>query len=77
MQEAVRQGHQPWRGDPEAVVQAWAMSRWNPVPELRRITADSFQVTEPGTNVVYTIRGTCPDPNSDARVWVITSITHS
>ena len=73
----MRQGHQPWRGDPESVVRAWAMSRWNPAPELRQITSNSFQVTEPGTNVVYTIRGTYPEPDSDVLIWVITSITRS
>lgn len=75
-QASVEQGHQPWLLDPASVVQAWA-HRWNPVPPVRQIKTDTFQVTEPGTNVVYTIRGTRPDPTGSAPIWVITQITHS
>jgi hypothetical protein len=75
-QQSVEQGHQPWLLDPASVVQAWA-SQWNPVPAVRQIATDTFQVTKPGTNTVYTIHGTRPVPRGAAAIWVITSITHS
>jgi hypothetical protein len=76
-QTSVMQGHQPWLLDPELVVQAWAASQWSPAPTVHRIAADSFEVTKPGTNIIYTVRGTCPDPASAAPIWVITAISHS
>lgn len=76
-QASVMQGHQPWLLDPESVVRAWAASQWTTVPAVRQIAADTFQLTKPGTNVIYTVRGTRPDPNSAAPIWVITAITHS
>jgi hypothetical protein len=76
-QTAVEQGHQPWLLDPASVVRAWAASRWTTAPAVRQITADSFQLTEPGTTVVFTVRGTRPDPTGAAPIWVITAITHS
>ncbi|HWG27592.1 hypothetical protein [Actinospica sp.] len=75
-QASVEQGHQPWLLDPELVVSAWA-HRWTPVPAVRQIAPDTFQVTEPGTSVIYTIRGTRPDPNSATPIWVITAISHT
>lgn len=76
-QASVVQGHQPWLLDPESVVRAWAASQWSPAPAVHQVTANTFQVTKPGTNVVYTVRGTCPDPTSAAAIWVITAISHS
>jgi hypothetical protein len=75
-QAAVEQGHQPWLLDPEMVVQAWA-ARWAPNLPVRKVAADTYQVTEPGTHVLYTVRGTRPDPTGPAPIWVITQITHS
>lgn len=76
-QASVLQGHQPWLLDPESVVRAWAASQWTTVPAVHQIAADTFQLVKPGTNVIYTVRGTCPDPKSAAPIWVITAITHS
>lgn len=75
-QRSVEQGHQPWLLDPELVVQAWA-ARWALDIPVQKVAADTFQVTKPGTHVVYTIRGTRPDPTGPAPIWVITQITHS
>lgn len=75
-QASVLQGHQPWLLDPELVVRAWA-SQWTSAPVVRKITANTFEVTTPGTNVVTTVRGICPDPTSAAPIWVITAISHS
>lgn len=55
---------------------AWA-HRWTPVPAVHQIATDTFQLTEPGTKVVYTIHGTRPDSSGPAPIWVITQITHS
>ena len=76
-QASVMQGHQPWLLDPESVVQAWAAGQWTTVPPVHQIAADTFQLTKPGTHVIYTVRGTRPDPTSAAPIWVITAITHS
>jgi hypothetical protein len=76
-QASVEQGHQPWLLDPASVVQAWAGSWWTTPSPVHRITPDEFQVTKPGTNVVYTVRGTRPDPSGPAPIWVITAIAHS
>jgi hypothetical protein len=75
-QQSVEQGHQPWLLNPALVVQAWA-SQWTPAPTPRQIATDTFQVTKPGTNTVYTIHGTRPVSTGPAPIWVITSITHS
>jgi hypothetical protein len=58
------------------VVSAWA-HQWTPAPTPRQIATDTFQVTKPGTNTVYTIHGTRPVSTGPAPIWVITSITHS
>ena len=76
-QASVEQGHQPWLLDPASVVRAWAASQWTTVPTVHQITADKFQLTKPGTTVLYTVRGTRPDSTGPAPIWVITAITHS
>ena len=75
MQESVRQGHQPWLRNPSMVVQAWA-AQWQPMLPVRQVSANVFQVVEPGTSITYTVHGICPDPDSSAPIWVITSISH-
>lgn len=77
-QAAVEQGAEPWLLDPKSVVSAWASAQqWSSTPAVQQTATDTFQLTEPGTNVLYTIRGTCPDPGSAAPIWVITSISHT
>ena len=76
-QAAVEQGHQPWLLNPPMVVSAWAAATWQPVPAVRQVSANVFQVVEPGTSITYTIHGICPDPKSSAPIWVITSISHN
>jgi hypothetical protein len=77
-QTAVEQGSEPWLLDPKSVVSAWAAAQqWSSTPAVQQTATDTFQLTEPGTNVLYTIRGTCPDPSSAAPIWVITSISHT
>jgi hypothetical protein len=72
------QGHQPWLLDPALVVQAWASGLgWWPTTAVHQVANDTFQVTKPGAGVVYTVRGTSPDPGSGPAVWVITSISHT
>jgi hypothetical protein len=43
---------------------------------VHQVSANVFQVVEPGTSITYTMHGTCPDPDSSAPIWVITSISH-
>ena len=65
-------GHQPWLATPAMVVQAWARDRWHATLTVRKVTANSFKVTEPGGRV-DTVTGrrpaTVPGP------WVITTVT--
>lgn len=77
-QTAVEQGSEPWLLDPKSVVTAWAAAQqWSSTPAVQQTGTDTFQLTEPGTDVLYTIAGTCPEPNSAAPIWVITSIDHT
>lgn len=73
-QAAVEQGHQPWLLDPLSIVQAWA-SDWTPTPTITK--TGTYQLTKPGTDTLYTINLTCPDPHSPAPIWVITAINHN
>jgi hypothetical protein len=66
-------GHQPWLGSPAMVVGAWARARSDVTPVIRQVSANTFQVTEPGgrTDTVTGIRPvTVPGP------WVITRVTY-
>ena len=72
-QYAWNNGHQPWLADPESVVEAWARSRWNTVPDIKQTGPGTFQVTDPGTGKVYTVTGT--RPVSTPGPWVITKIS--
>jgi hypothetical protein len=72
-QYAWNNGHQPWLGSPEMVVEAWARSRWHTVPDIRQVNANTFRVTEPGgrvDTVTGTVPVTVPGP------WVITRIVY-
>jgi hypothetical protein len=72
-QYAWNNGHQPWLGNPAMVVQAWARGRWPVAPVIRQVSADTFQVTEPGGRI-DTVTGT--RPVTVPGPWVITKITH-
>ena len=73
LQYAWNNGHQPWRGSPAMVVEAWYRSQWHTAPVMRQVSTNTFRVTEPGGRV-DTVTGarpvTVPGP------WVITKITY-
>jgi hypothetical protein len=71
-QYAWKNGQQPWLGNPAMVVAAWARSRWQTVPPVRQVTANTFAVTEPGGRV-DTVTGTVPVAVPGP--WVITKIS--
>ncbi len=73
VQYAWNNGHQPWRGSPEMVVEAWARGRWHTEPDIDPVNANTFRVTEPGgrvDTVTGTVPVTVPGP------WVITRIVY-
>ena len=73
VQYAWNNGHQPWRGNPSMVVEAWARSRWNTTPTIQQVGPDTFRVAEPGTDKVDTVTGV--RPVNVPGPWVITAIT--
>ena len=73
MQYAWLTGQQPWLSDPLMVVQAWARSRWNTVPDITQTGPGTFPVTSPGAGRVYTVTGTRPVTTPGP--WVITRIS--
>jgi hypothetical protein len=72
-QYAWNNGHQPWLASPAMVVEAWYRSQWHTAPAIRQVSADTFQVTEPGGRV-DTVTGT--RPVTVPGPWVITKITY-
>jgi hypothetical protein len=74
MQAAFNEGHQPWRGNPLMVVQAWAYRNMTNAT-VRQTGPDTFKVTEPGTGRQAVITGTRPVTVGMAELWVITKIS--
>ena len=79
VQEAVDNGHQPWRCGPDQLVSLYAQEVLHVVrPVLRRIDPSTFEVTESGRRMIATVKVTQPikrDGNCD--IWVITGATRS
>lgn len=73
-QAAYNEGHQPWRGNPLMVVQAWAAGNMTNAT-VAQTGPDTFTVTEPGTGRQTVITGTRPVTVGMAQLWVITKIS--
>ena len=73
-QVAVNDGHQPWRGNPLMVVQAWAAGHMTNAT-VSQTGPDTFKVTEPATGKQAVVSGTRPVTVGAARLWVITKIS--
>jgi hypothetical protein len=78
LQEAVENGHQPWRCGPDRLVALYAEQVLHiEQPVIGRVDASAFTVTRPGHGVVATISVTQPFKGRTCGIWVITSVTRS
>jgi hypothetical protein len=74
MQAAFNEGHQPWRGSPLMVAQAWAAGHMTKAT-VSQNGPDTFKATEPSTGKQATITVTRPVTVGSAQLWVITKIS--
>ena len=78
LQEAVDNGHQPWRCGPETLVTLYAQQVLRVVqPVVHRIDASTFSVAKPGQGVIATVGVTQPVRQEACGIWVITRVTAS
>jgi hypothetical protein len=78
IQEAVDNGHQPWRCNPETLVALYAQQVLHVAqPIVRRVDASTFKVTTPGQGVIATVNVTQPFKQRTCAIWVITTVTRS
>jgi hypothetical protein len=74
MQTAFNEGHQPWRGSPLMVAQAWAAGHMTNAT-VSQTGPDTFKATEPSTGKQATITVARPVTVGAAQLWVITKIS--
>jgi len=74
MQTAFNEGHQPWRGSPLMVAQAWAAGHMTNAT-VSQTGPDTFKATEPSTGKQATITVARPVTVGVAQLWVITKIS--
>lgn len=78
VQEAVDNGHQPWRCGPETLVALYAQQVLHVMQSVvRRVDASTFNVTTPGQGVIATVYVTQPVRQGTCGIWVITKVTRS
>ena len=78
LQDAVENGHQPWRCGPDRLVALYAEQVLGVAePVIRRVDASAFTVTRPSDGVVATISVTQPFKGKPCGIWVITRVTNS
>lgn len=78
LQDAVEQGHQPWRCGPDRLVTLYAEQVLHLAqPVVRRVDARTFTVATPGRGVVATISVTQPFTGRPCGIWVITGVSKS
>ena len=78
LQDAVDNGHQPWRCGPDRLVALYAEQVLGVAePVIHRVDTSAFTVTRPGDGVVATISLTQPFKGKPCGIWVITSVTTS
>jgi hypothetical protein len=78
VQEAVDNGHQPWRCGADTLVTLYAQQVLHVVqPVVRRVDASTYTVTSPGQGVIATVTVTQPVRQGTCGIWVITKVTRS
>jgi hypothetical protein len=76
LQDAVDQGHQPWRCGPDRLVALYAQQVLHlPQPVVRRVDGSTFTVATPGRGVVAIISVIQPFRGRSCGIWVITDVT--
>ena len=77
LQDAVENGHQPWRCGPDQLVAMYAEQVLGTAElVIHRVDASAFTVTRPGDGVVVTISVTQPFKGKPCGIWVITGVTN-
>ncbi len=77
VQQAVDDGHQPWRTDPAQVVAAYTRAVLLPgsaQPLVRQVGPHTFQVRKPGGEVIATVQVTQPLRQGPGGIWVVTHV---
>jgi hypothetical protein len=77
LQDAVDNGHQPWRTSAVQVVTVYAQTVLLPGPQhpiVRRIDPHSVEVSTPGGKVIATVQVTQPVRQGSGGIWVITRV---
>jgi hypothetical protein len=77
LQDAVDNGHQPWRTSAVYVVTVYAELVLLPGPEhpiVRQVDPHTFEVSTPGGKVIATVQVTQPVRQGPGGIWVITRV---
>jgi hypothetical protein len=78
LQDAVDNGHQPWRCGPDTLVSLYAQQVLHVAqPVVHRIDAVTFSVTRPGQGLIATVTVTQPIRQGTCGIWVITRVIPS
>jgi hypothetical protein len=76
LQDAVDNGHQPWRCGPDRLVTLYAQQVLHVAqPVVRRVDAVTFSVTRPGQGLIATVTVAQPIRQGNCGIWVITKVT--
>jgi hypothetical protein len=78
LQDAVDNGHQPWRCGPDTLVTLYAQQVLHVAqPVVRRVDPVTFSVTSPGQGLIATVTVTQPIRHGTCGIWVITKVIPS
>ncbi len=78
LQDAVDNGHQPWRCGPDRLVTLYAQQVLHVAqPVVRRVDPVTFSVTRPGQGLIATVTVAQPIRHGSCGIWVITTVTPS
>jgi hypothetical protein len=78
LQDAVDNGHQPWRCGPDTLVTLYAQQVLHVAqPVVRRVDPVTFSVTSPGQGLIVTVTVTQPIRHGTCGIWVITKVIPS
>jgi hypothetical protein len=78
LQDAVDNGHQPWRCGPDRLVTLYAQQVLHVAqPVVRRVDPVTFSVTSPGQGLIATVTVTQPIRHGTCGIWVITKVIPS
>ena len=73
LQEAVDQGHQPWRTSPEDVASSCALGSTG--GDVAQVDADTYRVTDPASGDSFLVDVSQPVREGAGGIWVVTTVT--